>query len=125
MFAAQLGGSHDVGPVVGKGGNCDGFLDEVKSHEMGQGGVKMVVRGARGAVMVTAILTSGEPWTSPHEHQLTSTQLITPGRRSTTGGSTVEGHRDRREREARPGRGPLGHLIDWYGQPANPPLASW
>lgn len=41
---------------------------------MGQGGVKMVVRGARGAVMETAIVTGGEPWTSPHEHHsLTST----------------------------------------------------
>lgn len=42
---------------------------------MGQGGVKMVVRGARGAVMVTAIVTGGEPSTSPHTSttQLTST----------------------------------------------------
>lgn len=56
MFEAQKGGSQDAGPEVGKGGNCDGFLDEVKSHETGHGGVKMVVRGARGAVMVAAIL---------------------------------------------------------------------
>lgn len=67
-FAAQLGGSHDAGPVVGKGGNCEGFLEEVRSHEMEQGGVKMVVRGARGAVMVADMLTgaaAGNPSTSP------------------------------------------------------------
>lgn len=77
MFAAQLGGSHDAGPEVGKGGNCDGFLEEVRSHEMGHGGVKMVVRGARGFVMVTAMLTGGEPSTSPHEPPLTSTHTRT------------------------------------------------
>lgn len=83
--------------MVGKGGNCDGSLDEVKSHEMGQGGVKMVVRGARGSVMVTAILTGGEPsTTNPHEHHALA-QLITPGRRSTTSSFSVDGHRDRRE----------------------------
>lgn len=66
---------------------------------MGQGGVKMVVRGARGAVMVTAIVTGGEPSTSPHTREPLNSlaQQITPGRRSTASGFSVEGHRDRRE----------------------------
>lgn len=83
MFAAQLGGSHDAGPVVGKGGNWDGFLEEVRSHEMEHGGVKMVVRAARGAVMVRDMLTGGEPSTdgssTTSTTELGSTQLITPG----------------------------------------------
>lgn len=62
IFDAQNGGSQNAGPVVGKGGNCDGSLEDVKSHEVEHGGVKMVVRGARGAVMVAAMLRGCKPW---------------------------------------------------------------
>ena len=49
---------------------------------MEQGGVKMVVRGARGAVMVAAILRGCKPWTSPHKSSqvLTSTTTSTADR---------------------------------------------
>lgn len=103
IFEAQKGGSQNAGPAVGKGGNCDGFLEEVKSQEMEQGGVKIVVRGARGAVMVAAILTGCKPWTSPSRESSRAplVQLITPDGGSTTAGFSVEATEDRRERELR------------------------
>lgn len=38
--------------MVGKGGYCDGILLVVRSQEVAQGGVKIVVRAASGAVGV-------------------------------------------------------------------------
>lgn len=121
MFEAQKGGSQNAGPAVGKGGNCDGFLEEVKSQVMEQGGVKMVVRGARGAVMVAAILrgckpstTSGVPHTNPHE-STTSTADHT-GWRIYDGWSFFFRLRPPKidgSGRTGPGRGPSGHLIDW------------
>lgn len=52
MLACHEGGSQDDGPVVGNGGYCDGTFVVVRSHDVAQGGVNMVVRAASGAVGV-------------------------------------------------------------------------
>lgn len=52
MLACHDGGSQEEGPLVGNGGYCDGTFVVVKSHDVAHGGVKTVVRAARGAVGV-------------------------------------------------------------------------
>lgn len=51
MFDAQAGGSQVAEPVVANGGNWDGAFVLVKSQDIEHGGVNIVVRAARGAVM--------------------------------------------------------------------------
>lgn len=50
MLVLQEGGSHDVGPVVGKAGYWESNLVVVRSQDVGHGGVKTDVSAASGAV---------------------------------------------------------------------------
>ena len=50
MLVLHEGGSHDAGPVVGKGGYWENDRVVVRSQEVGQGGVNTAVSAASGAV---------------------------------------------------------------------------
>lgn len=58
IFVAQAGGSQVVEPVVGNGGYWEGFLVSVRSQDIEHGGVNMVVKDARGAVIVVDMVSN-------------------------------------------------------------------